>query len=149
MKRLSGLLVFLFSQCVFTRLPILHFPDNSRAASRHRVAMKDLVLLFSLTIAVGVAMAADPLTEAFQRRLLAEESQRDLKAAAAAYDEVVRQADSQRELVATALFRRAEVQRRLGRTTRRRPTIVVCCTIFLTGPICWNSPVFACPSRLK
>lgn len=78
--------------------------------------MKSLFLMFSLTISAVVALAADSLTEAFQRGLLAEESQRDLKAAAAAYDEVVRQADSQRELVATALFRRAEAQRRLGWT---------------------------------
>lgn len=78
--------------------------------------MKSPFLLFSLTVSVVVALAADPLTEAFQRGLLAEESQRDLKAAAAAYDEVMRQADAQRELVATALFRLAETQRRLGRT---------------------------------
>ncbi len=78
--------------------------------------MKSPFLLFSLTVSAVIALAADPLTEAFQRGLLAEESQRDLKAAAAAYDEVMRQADAQRELVATALFRRAEVHRRLGRT---------------------------------
>jgi hypothetical protein len=78
--------------------------------------MKNPFLLFSLTVSVVVALAADPLTEAFQRGLLAEEAQRDLKAAAAAYGEVLRQADTQRELVATALFRLAETQRRLGRT---------------------------------
>lgn len=78
--------------------------------------MKILSRLFFLTASLVVAFAADPLTEAFQRGLLAEESQRDLKAAAAAYDEVLRQADAQRELIATALFRRAEVRRRLGRT---------------------------------
>ncbi len=78
--------------------------------------MKNPFLLFSLTVSVVVALAADPLTEAFQRGLLAEESQRDLKAAAAAYGEVLQQADAQRELVATALFRLAETQRRLGRT---------------------------------
>lgn len=78
--------------------------------------MKNPFLLFSLTVSVVVALAADPLTEAFQRGLLAEEAQRDLKAAAAAYGEVLRQADTQRELVASALFRRAEVRRRLGQT---------------------------------
>lgn len=78
--------------------------------------MKNPILLFSLTVSVVVALAADPLTEAFQRGLLAEESQRDLKAAAAAYGEVLQQADARRELVATALFRLAETQRRLGRT---------------------------------
>jgi ankyrin repeat protein len=100
----------------FVRSRILHFPDNSRAASRQPVAMKNPFLLFSLTVSVVVALAADPLTEAFQRGLLAEEAQRDLKAAAAAYGEVLRQADAQRELVATALFRLAETQRRLGQT---------------------------------
>jgi len=78
--------------------------------------MKNPFLLFSLTVSVVAALAADPLTEAFQRGLLAEEAQRDLKAAAAAYGEVLRQADAQRELVATALFRLAETQRRLGQT---------------------------------
>ncbi len=78
--------------------------------------MKILSCLFSLTASLIVAFAADPLTDAFQRGLLAEESQRDLKAAAAAYDEVIRLADAQRELVATSLFRLAEAQRRLGRT---------------------------------
>lgn len=78
--------------------------------------MKILSLFLFVSLSTQMIRAADPLTEAFQRGLLAEEAQRDLKAAAAAYDEVMRQADAQRELVATALFRRAEVHRRLGRT---------------------------------
>ncbi len=72
-------------------------------------------LLFALLFASSV-FGADPLNEALQRGLLAEESQRDFKAAATAFEEVVRAADQQREVVATALFRLAEMQRRLGQT---------------------------------
>jgi tetratricopeptide (TPR) repeat protein len=78
--------------------------------------MKILSLFLFVSLSALVIQAADPLTEAFQRGLLAEESQRDLKAAVTAYDEVVRLADAQREIVATALFRRAEVRRRQGQT---------------------------------
>jgi len=95
---------------------ILHFPDNSPARSRHAFAMKLTCLLLFLTATVATAFAADPLTESFQRGILAEESRRDLGAAAASYAEVIRLADAQRELVATALFRLAEVRCRLGQT---------------------------------
>lgn len=95
---------------------ILHFPDNSPAVPRHAFAMKLTCLLLFLTATVAAAFAADPLTESFQRGILAEESRRDLGTAAAAYAEVIRLADAQRELVATALFRLAEVRRRLGQT---------------------------------
>jgi ankyrin repeat protein len=60
--------------------------------------------------------AADPLEDALAKGLLAEEAQHDLKAAVAAYGEAVRLADQQRPTVATALFRLAESQRRLGLT---------------------------------
>ncbi|MCE2826035.1 MAG: hypothetical protein LW626_02975, partial [Verrucomicrobium sp.] len=60
--------------------------------------------------------AADPLTEAFQRGLLAEETRADFQAASEAYGEVIRLADAQRDLIATALFRFSESQRRLSRT---------------------------------
>jgi hypothetical protein len=60
--------------------------------------------------------AADPLSEAFQRGLLAEETRADFQAASAAYGEVIRLADAQRDLIATALFRLSETQRRLSRT---------------------------------
>jgi ankyrin repeat protein len=60
--------------------------------------------------------AADPLNDAFQRGLLAEETRADFQAASAAYGEVIRLADAQRDLIATALFRLSESQRRLSRT---------------------------------
>ena len=60
--------------------------------------------------------ASDPLSEAFQRGLVAEEIRADLRAASASYSEVIRLADAQRDLIATSLFRLSESQRRLGRT---------------------------------
>ena len=42
------------------------------------------------------ALAADPLTESFQKGLLEEDVNRDLKAAAQAYESAVKQADVQR-----------------------------------------------------
>ncbi len=74
-----------------------------------------LVLLWLATLP-AVAAATDALNEALQRGLLAEEAQRDLPAAAAAYAEAVRAGDDLRAPMATALFRLAESQRRLGQT---------------------------------
>ena len=53
--------------------------------------------------------ASDPIHEALQRGLLAEEAQRDLVAAADAYAEAVRLGDEERGVMATALFRLAEL----------------------------------------
>lgn len=78
--------------------------------------MKIIVLLLLAVAAESVARAADPLSEALQRGLLAEEAQRDLAAASAAYREAIRLGDAQRALVATALFRLAETERLQGRT---------------------------------
>jgi len=74
-----------------------------------------LVLLWLAALPAGAA-ATDALNEALQRGLLAEEAQRDLPAAAAAYAEAVRAGDDLRAPMATALFRLAESQRRLGQT---------------------------------
>ncbi len=82
--------------------------------------MKHLLTLFVLVAATLAATAQDPVRDALQRGLLAEESQRDLKAAAESYAEAVRAADAQRTVHATALFRLAEVQRRLGQTNEAR-----------------------------
>ena len=60
--------------------------------------------------------ASDPLSEAFQRGLVAEEIRSDFRAASASYGEVIRLAEAQRDLVATSLFRLSEAQRRLGCT---------------------------------
>jgi tetratricopeptide (TPR) repeat protein len=78
--------------------------------------LSSLLVLLWLTSLPAVAAATDALNEALQRGLLAEEAQRDLPAAAAAYAEAVRAGDDLRAPMATALFRLAESQRRLGQT---------------------------------
>lgn len=75
-----------------------------------------LLVLLWLAALPAVAAATDALNEALQRGLLAEEAQRDLPAAAVAYAEAVRAGDDLRAPMATALFRLAESQRRLGQT---------------------------------
>ncbi|MFO1460934.1 MAG: hypothetical protein U1G08_16205 [Verrucomicrobiota bacterium] len=72
--------------------------------------------LAALLLTAPFVHASDPIHEALQRGLLAEEAQRDLVAAADAYAEAVRLGDEERGVMATALFRLAEAQRRLGRT---------------------------------
>ncbi len=79
-------------------------------------ALSSLLVLLWLTSLPAVAVATDALNEALQRGLLAEEAQRDLPAAVAAYAEAVRAGDDLRVPMATALFRLAESQRRLGQT---------------------------------
>ena len=81
--------------------------------------MNSLRIPVLLSVFLGLLLtlrAADPLSEAFQRGLLAEETRADFQAASAAYSEVIRLADAQRDLIATALFRLSETQRRLSRT---------------------------------
>jgi ankyrin repeat protein/tetratricopeptide (TPR) repeat protein len=51
-----------------------------------------------------------------EKALVAEESRRDLEAAIAAYEQVVRAIDDQRRLAATAVFRLGECYRKTGRT---------------------------------
>ena len=78
-------------------------------------------LLLSL-ISCGLAgwltsgRAADALTEELQRGVLAEEVNRDLTAAVQAYRAVISQHDEQSRVVATALYRLGECQRKLGQT---------------------------------
>ena len=71
--------------------------------------------LLLLTLA-STLFAADPLTESIQKGLLEEEVNRNLEAAAAAYQDAVSQADALRQTAATALFRLGEVYRKQGRT---------------------------------
>ncbi|MBL9173488.1 MAG: hypothetical protein JNL10_08145, partial [Verrucomicrobiales bacterium] len=59
--------------------------------------------LAALLLTAPFVHAADPIREALQRGLLAEEAQRDLAAAADAYAEAVRLGDEERSFVATAL----------------------------------------------
>jgi ankyrin repeat protein len=81
--------------------------------------MNSLRIPVLLSVCLGLLLtlrAADPLSEAFQRGLLAEETRADFQAASVAYGEVIRLADAQSDLIATALFRLSETQRRLSRT---------------------------------
>lgn len=99
--------------------PILPFPDISTAHREHPDSMNSSRIPVLLSVFFGLLLtlrAADPLSEAFQRGLLAEETRADFQSASAAYGEVIRLADAQRDLIATALFRLSETQRRLSRT---------------------------------
>jgi len=78
--------------------------------------LKRALLLMALLIATTAARAADPLSEALQQGLLAEEVRQDLDAAIAAYQSVVDQHDAQRRWVATALFRLGESYRKQGKS---------------------------------
>jgi|GEM_PF-560384 len=65
---------------------------------------------------LALAQVPDPVREAVERGLAAEESGKDLAGATKAYTDAVASADARRATHATALFRLAEVQRRQGRT---------------------------------
>jgi ankyrin repeat protein len=65
---------------------------------------------------LALAQVPDPVREAVERGLAAEESGKDLAGATKAYTDAVAAADGRRATHATALFRLAEVQRRQGRT---------------------------------
>lgn len=71
-----------------------------------------------LLVCGGLALAQvpDPVREAVERGLAAEESGKDIAGATKAYTDAVATADGRRATHATALFRLAEVQRRQGRT---------------------------------
>jgi len=75
----------------------------------------------TMTVLLGcawltLAQSPDPVREALERGLAAEESGQDLTGAAKAYTDAVAAADARRATHATALFRLAEVQRRQGKT---------------------------------
>ncbi len=83
-------------------------------------------LLLSLATTLPLAnslRAAESVQDAFRRGLLAEETTRDLKAAAEAYSEAVRLSADQRAIEATALFRLAECQKKLGNPTEATTTL--------------------------
>lgn len=87
---------------------------------------------FQLALLLGLATtlpftnslrAAESVQDAFRRGLLAEETTRDLKSAAEAYSEAVRLTLDQRAIEATALFRLAECQKKLGNSTEATATL--------------------------
>jgi ankyrin repeat protein len=78
--------------------------------------MKSLGLFVAVLMFVVNAFAADALTEKLQRGLFEEEANHNLDAAIKEYQSVVTQADEQRKVIATALFRLGECYRKLGKT---------------------------------
>lgn len=80
--------------------------------------IKSLVPLLGLVTAAH--LAADPVADALQRGLLAEEIERNPTNAAIAYEAAVRLTADQRAVHAAALYHLAECQRRLGRTNEAR-----------------------------
>jgi ankyrin repeat protein len=78
--------------------------------------MKTFIGFVMMLALVFNASAADALTEKLQRGLFEEEANHDLDAAIKEYQSVVSQADEQRKVMATALFRLGECYRKLGRT---------------------------------
>lgn len=79
--------------------------------------IKTLVWFVCATLSLQlVGRGAESVSDLFQRGLLEEEANRNLPAAIQAYEEVVKQIDSQRRLAATAIFRLGETYRKLGRT---------------------------------
>lgn len=60
--------------------------------------------------------AEESYQEKLTRGILAEESQHDFKSALAIYADIVHSADQQRGTIASALYRLAETQRRIGQT---------------------------------
>src|SRR5450759_4440329 len=73
-------------------------------------------IVLIVTAATLTGWAADPLTELLQKGLYQEEANHDLNAAIQSYQSVVNQADQQRKLAATAVFRLGECSRKIGRT---------------------------------
>ncbi len=73
-------------------------------------------ILLCGALSAATLPAADPLTEEFQRALFEEEANRNLPAAIAGYEALVKRLDEQRQLAATAVFRMGESYRKLGKT---------------------------------
>lgn len=79
---------------------------------RNRSIFIGLIAVFSLY----PVRAADTLSEALQKGLLAEEAHQDLPAAIQNYQAVLAQFNDQRKIAATAAFRLGECYRKLGKT---------------------------------
>lgn len=85
---------------------------GSRGRSPHRCAML-VVLMFVATLAHA---ATNDLSGLLQKGLFEEEANRNLDAASAAYETLVKQLDKDRQIGATAVFRLGEVYRKQGKT---------------------------------
>jgi len=82
-------------------------------------AVQILVLAFCALAGLPPAFAAtNDLTSALQRGLFEEEANRNLEAAAEAYQAVSKQFDKDRALAATAIFRLGEIYRKQNKTNQ-------------------------------
>lgn len=75
-------------------------------------------MLLCGALSAATLPAADTLTGEFQRALFEEEANRNLPAAIAGYEAVIKRLDEQRQLAATAVFRLGESYRKLGKTNK-------------------------------
>lgn len=75
-----------------------------------------LIFLSLLAASIIRGFAADPMSEALQKGLLAEEASQNPQAAIQAYQSVLKQYEEQRRIAATAAFRLGETYRKLGKT---------------------------------
>jgi tetratricopeptide (TPR) repeat protein len=78
--------------------------------------MKLRAILLCGALSAASLPAADTLTGEFQRALFEEEANRNLPAAIAGYEAVIKRLDEHRQLAATAVFRLGESYRKLGKT---------------------------------
>jgi tetratricopeptide (TPR) repeat protein len=102
----------------------LQIHDNSAAGRlahwRHKyhqpLTMKTPIIFGLLLTSTGLALGADTLTEGLQKGLFEEEANHNLEAAIQAYRIVINQADEQRKIAATAVFRLGECFRKQAKT---------------------------------
>jgi len=107
---------------------ICHRPDGSRGRSPHQslILFASLLRLTRHSVAMAVCIlalipsalnaATNDLSFTLQRGLFEEEANRNLEAAAQAYQTVSAQFDKDRQLAATAIFRLGEIYRKQGKT---------------------------------
>lgn len=96
-----------------------HVPPNAKRCGRgtFRAPLAAALLLCVLAlIPLTLCAATNDLTGLLQKGLFEEEANRNLDAASAAYETLVKQLDKDRQIGATAIFRLGEVYRKQGRT---------------------------------
>ena len=78
--------------------------------------MKIAVIFAILMVSATAGMAQDRMTESLRKGVVEEESKHNLDAAIQNYKAAISQFDEARQVAATALFRVAECDRKLGRS---------------------------------
>src|SRR5262250_1193917 len=77
---------------------------------------RSILSFFLLTFTAAHLHAADSAADLLRKGLFEEEANQNLDAAIKAYRAIIDQADEQRKIAATAIFRLADSYRKLGRT---------------------------------